>query len=138
MTDYEYATDRLTEIDARAASHAYGTCHSLTADGQPTEHQECDSVGTPNAWLCRVCHGDTWVARWPCAPAVEHGGEVFTPDRIAAAEQRDLLDQLHQSRARIADALGSVDAAARGDISPTMALVQITNALGAGEAGGDL
>lgn len=37
-----------------------------------------DSLGKPNAWLCRVCWGDGWVTQWPCKAAQENGTQVFT------------------------------------------------------------
>lgn len=156
-------TDRLTSIEARAASDACGTCRNLAAEGKPIEHQGCaaratlrlapdqpdyedlvdltdderaalparfhmphfDDLGQPNAWLCRVCWGDGWVAQWPCATAQKHGAEVFTPDHVAEREQKWLADQFARIRSL-------VDDAAAGRVSEAMALVKILAALDSG------
>jgi hypothetical protein len=43
-----------------------------------------DGDGVPNAWLCAACWGADWVAKWPCATALEHGREVFSAAREPA------------------------------------------------------
>ncbi|MFK0222845.1 hypothetical protein ACIQWN_32215 [Streptomyces vinaceus] len=59
-----------------------------------------DSCGKPNAWLCTVCWGDGWSTVWPCATAVKHGTQVFTPDHEATQHQERLrIDAADVNRA---------------------------------------
>lgn len=57
-----------------------------------------DKLGTPKAWLCRVCWGDGWVTKWPCATAQKHGAQVFTEKDLAERTGQQLADQLEQAR----------------------------------------
>lgn len=81
--DYEDLLD-LTDDERRALPARFHTPHF-------------DSVGTPNAWLCRVCWGDGWVTQWPCKAAQENGTQVFTH----AAFVGDSATELVELRARV-------------------------------------
>lgn len=61
-----------------------------------------DRDGVPAAWLCRVCWGDGWVTRWPCATAAAHGGEVFTADHLAERAHQELAAEVERLRAELA------------------------------------
>ncbi|WP_347732751.1 hypothetical protein [Streptomyces sp. CAU 1734] len=58
-----------------------------------------EDCGRPNAWQCRVCWGDGWVAQWPCGPAQRQGALVFASE--VAAE--DIAAELERLPARIAE-----------------------------------
>ncbi|MFE7117051.1 hypothetical protein ACFU99_16730 [Streptomyces sp. NPDC057654] len=57
-----------------------------------------DNLGKPNMWLCRVCWGDGWVTQWPCATALKHGDQVFTPEHLSVQEQCEQADRLLRAR----------------------------------------
>lgn len=82
--DYEDLLD-LTDDERRALPARFHT-------------PQFDSLGKPNAWLCRVCWGDGWVTQWPCKAAQENGTQVFTHAFVD-----DSMTELSALRARVAD-----------------------------------
>ncbi|MGW2920321.1 hypothetical protein ACWDBF_21020 [Streptomyces angustmyceticus] len=61
---------------------------------------------TPKAWVCAVCWGDGWCTRWPCATALEHGTQVFTPEHDAEQHQKQQAAELARLRAELEKYVG--------------------------------
>lgn len=61
-----------------------------------------DDVGKPNAWLCAVCWGEGWVTGWPCATAMKHGTQVFTPQHEAERARKREAAEVADLRAKLA------------------------------------
>lgn len=68
-----------------------------------------DDCGIPNGWYCAVCQDENTVTGWPCATAVKHGTEVFTPLHMA--------ETAHEKQAAEVVALEAENARLRAEIS---------------------
>ncbi|GGW99209.1 hypothetical protein [Streptomyces chartreusis] len=69
-----------------------------------------DDCGVPNSWLCAVCQEEGVVTGWPCATAIKHGKEVFTPQHeaeTAAKKQAARIVQLETALAATGRSLSS-------------------------------
>lgn len=64
---------------------------------------------TPKAWVCAVCWGDGWVSQWPCATAVQHGTQVFTPQYEAETARDRMIGELDKLRNELAEVKASND-----------------------------
>ncbi|WP_129293169.1 hypothetical protein [Streptomyces lydicus] len=62
---------------------------------------------TPKAWVCAVCWGDGWCTRWPCATALEHGTQVFSPEHDAEQHQKQQAAELARLRAELERYVGA-------------------------------
>jgi hypothetical protein len=79
-----------------------------------------DDCGIPNSWLCAVCQEEGVVTGWPCATAIKHGTEVFTPLHKAETAQEKQAVELAAYRAlELGDLDGRVSASCGNPEHPT-------------------
>lgn len=57
---------------------------------------------TPKSWVCAVCWGDGWSSQWPCATAVQHGTQVFTPEHTAETAAKKQAARIAELEAELA------------------------------------
>lgn len=79
-----------------------------------------DDCGVPNLWLCAVCQDEGTVAGWPCATAVKHGADVFSPLHQAETAREKQAAELAAYRAlELGDPDGRVSASCGNPEHPT-------------------
>ncbi|MET8081833.1 hypothetical protein [Streptomyces sp. NPDC005303] len=79
-----------------------------------------DDCGKPNSWLCAVCWEEGQVVGWPCATAIKHGTEVFSPLHQAETAQEKQAVELAAYRAlELGDTDGRVSASCGNPEHPT-------------------
>ena len=79
-----------------------------------------DDCGVPNSWLCAVCQDEGTVTGWPCATAIKHGTEVFTPLHEAeTAEEKQAAELAAYHALELGDPDGRVSASCGNPEHPT-------------------